>query len=222
MSFFGNIFDKDAKLSSESVDFFDAEFIKRISDFIDEKINSLKLNTSKSKRENGELTGRNNNTTGKRALDDEPVEVTPVAANQTEVVKRFDLSPKNQVIVDYCKSLINVHFHGQCDTEDLINSDLTPPTVINSNTTLSDALVAMDELLRTVDKDFSGDEEEFQYYLQACLEARYPKGDIERRVRRKFALDARKFVQIYKQRNSEYEIEITCLNVTLYFQRLWG
>lgn len=109
--------------------------------------------------------------------------------------KKFDLSPKNLNIAVYCRSLINVHFTGQhpMPNEDEESPSLVPPTVATNELSLSEALAGVDELLRNVDNDFSGHEEEFNFFLQGCIEAR----GSDMLLRRKFLQDANRFVQIF-------------------------
>ena len=198
MSLFGYIYDKNAKFSSESAMIFESQCIKKVTDFIDEKIKAHKPQWSRG------ASDYHSCSTSMQNSDSPDQGIAFAGEPQTEQVKRFDLSPKNPDIVKYCKCLINAKFQGQCDESDA--EDLIPPTVVPGNMKLSNALKAIDELLRTVDQDFSGEEEEFHFYLQACIEARLTNKVNERSVRRKFYLDAKKFVQIYKQRNSEYAI----------------
>lgn len=186
MSLFGNIFDKDLNINDSK--FQDEPYIKRIFNFLESR------SSPRSPRRNEKDT-----TDGKNS----PTTTRKVSIN--EKAKRFDLSPKNQDVVDYCHSLINVNFHGQVDTEENDSSSLIPPTVVkDGEMSLAEAMIGMDELLRSVGDDFSGDEEEFQFFLQACVEARDPDKGNDRWFRRKFNLDAKNFVQIYKRRNSMY------------------
>ncbi len=115
---------------------------------------------------------------------------------------RFDLTPKNMNIAVYCRSLINVNFTGQSSSPDDQDScrSLVPPTAVSDEANLAEALRGIDELLRSVDNDFSGHEEEFRYYLQACIEERDPSKGNDQLYRMKFIQDAKQFVRIYKNR----------------------
>ena len=201
MSLFGYIYDKNVRFSSESEMIFDTQYVKKFTNFIDEKVKECKSQWNRNTSYDGVASSTSNCSPSSNG---EKVDQEKLQADQ---VKRFDLSPRNPDIVDYCKSLINIRFHGQCDTEDFNDATLIPPTVATTDVTLSEAVKGIDELLRTVDRDFSGEEEEFQYYIQACIEARNPGQIEERRFKRKFYHDAKKFVQIYKQRNSKFNFK---------------
>ena len=198
MSLFGYIYDKDTRLSGDSEMIFDTDYVKKFSNFIDEKVKIYKSQWKQS---------ADYDDCAKSNLHASPSEKGKKADQgklSAEQVKRFDLSPKNSDIVEYCKSLINIHFHGQSDGSDAAEElALLPPTIALSQVALSEAVRDIDELLRTVDKDLSGEEEEFQFYIQACFEARNPEQSEERRFRRKFNHDAKRFVQIYQQRNGK-------------------
>eukprot|EP00794_Sanderia_malayensis_P020205 gene20205-22181_t len=120
---------------------------------------------------------------------------------------RFDLSPKNMNIAVYCRSLINVNFTGQCSLPDDMDScGLVQQTDAQDGVNLAEALCGIDELLRSVNNDFSGHEEEFQYYLHACMEARDASKGTDSLYRMKFMQDARQFARIYKNRQSVSEM----------------
>ena len=197
MSLFGYIFDKDAKFSNGSEINVNVQCIKTVTNFIDEKVRTYKSQWFPNSDCDTSPTSnvKSNQSANGKTTDHEKIE--------GDQVKRFDLSPKNADIVDYCKSLINISFHGQCEIVDSIEAGLLPPTVVTIDVKLSEAVKGIDELLRTVDKDFSGEEEEFQFYVHACTEARNPKEINKRRFQRKFFQDAKKFVQIYKERNGK-------------------
>jgi len=195
MSLFGYIYDKDTRLSSDSEMIFDTDYVRKISNFIDEKV---KIYKSQWKQNADYDDCAKSNLCASPSEEGKKVDQGKLSAEQ---VKRFDLSPKNSDIVEYCKSLINIHFHGQSDGSDAEALALVPPTISPSQVALSEAVKDIDELLRTVDRDFSGEEEEFSFYIQACFEARNPGQINERRFRRKFNHDAKRFVQLYQQRS---------------------
>ena len=200
MSLFGYIYDKNVRFSSDSEMIFETQYVRKFTNFIDEKVKEYKSQWNRNTGYDGAPSSNCSPPSKGGRVDQEKV--------QADQVKRFDLSPKNPDIVDYCKSLIDIKFHGQCDISDCNDAQLIPPTAVTTDVTLSEAVKGIDELLRTVDKDFSGEEEEFQFYIQACIEARNPGQIDERRFRRKFYNDAKKFVQIYKQRNSKFNFKL--------------
>ena len=120
----------------------------------------------------------------------------------------FDFTPQNINIAFYCKSLIALKFYGEkpsplssrYSSQEILN--ILPPTA-DEPLTLAECLSGLDDVIRSVGDTFSGYEEEFQFYLQGCLEARDRSQGENVWFRKKFRQDARRFIKIYKERGSK-------------------
>lgn len=105
------------------------------------------------------------------------------------------VAPKNIEVAAYCRELINVSFHGQVT----IKTELELYNLLdegNSSYTLAALLQSLHKFLSSFNNvnEFTGDEEEYRYYIQGLMERRN-QNDMD-----KFWKDARKFVDIFKTR----------------------
>lgn len=120
---------------------------------------------------------------------------SPVMSIRRKTSKMMNVTPQNLDIVEYCKSLINISFHGQIT--------LKPKTefcgLLEDSTTylIPLFLQSLDTFLRSfgTTNKITGEEEEFKYYIQGLLEKRNARDCME-----KFWKDAERFVQIYNKR----------------------
>jgi len=104
------------------------------------------------------------------------------------------VAPHNHEITNYCKSLINVSFHGQVTLKAQL--ELYNLLGEDSSYTLAALLQSFHQFLQSFGNThlITGEEEEFRYYVQGLMERRN-QNDMDR-----FWRDAKKFIDIYKTR----------------------
>ncbi|XP_066928123.1 uncharacterized protein [Clytia hemisphaerica] len=109
------------------------------------------------------------------------------------------VAPNNHDIVVYCKTLINVSFHGQVVLK--AKMELYHLLDEGESFTLAVLLQSLHKFLQSFSNvdDITGEEEEYRYYIQGLMERRN-QNDME-----KFWKDAMKFIDIYKQRGVQSE-----------------
>ena len=118
--------------------------------------------------------------------------------------KFLDLTPLNEPIADYCKTLINLQFIGQCKNESpkqIFRKSNEKIDESSHEMTLADFLRHMDEFLRSFGQaPIQGEEEEYLFYLQGLFEHRDKSNGTDATVEEQFMMDAKNFLNIYTKR----------------------
>ena len=149
-----------------------------------------------------ELEISNNNSDSNLSLNEPPRSrknsLTNFSKETIQSIKRKTsnlVAPKNIEVASYCRELINVSFHGQVT----VKTELELFNLLdegNSSYTLAALLQSLHRFLSSFNNvnEFTGDEEEYRYYVQGLMERRN-QNDMD-----KFWKDAKKFVDIFKVR----------------------
>lgn len=131
-------------------------------------------------------------------IKDTILKSSPVRSIRKRTSTIISVTPHNLDIVEYCKSVINISFHGQStikahmDVHSLMD-DLT-------SNSLPVFLQSLDSFLRSFGSNhITGEEEEFKYYIQGLMEHRNNREYME-----KFWKDAERFVEIYNKRGGRF------------------
>ena len=108
------------------------------------------------------------------------------------------VTPANQEIVTYCKTLVNCKFQGETSNK---HDNYTDTSEDEHLVNLGTVLQSMDLFLRERKLSFLGDELEYLELLNTAVSKRCKLTQEIEELREKFLRDNRMFAKIYKDRN---------------------